>query len=96
MSIPEYVKDSLIRFQHTLQKLTDQPHKHTIPVFGAIIQYAKAADTSKKIDDNGKKFIEQVTGNFLYYAQAVDPKMLVALSAIASSQAAPIEATMDK
>ena len=77
----EYVKDYLIRFQHTLRKLTDQPHKHTIPVFGATIQYAKAVDMSKKLDDDGKKFIKQVTGNSLYYAQAVYPKMLVALRA---------------
>ena len=53
-SMPEYVKDSHIRFQHTLQKLTDQPHKHMVTVFGATIQYAKAVDTSKKLDENGK------------------------------------------
>ena len=94
--MPEYVKDSLILFQHTLQILTYQPHKHIIPVFGATIQYAKASDTSNKLDDNGKMFIQQVTGTFLYYARVVDPKMLVALSAIGLSQAAPTEATMDK
>ena len=37
---PEYVKDFLIRLQHVLRKLTDQPHKHTIPLFGATIKYA--------------------------------------------------------
>ena len=74
----------------------DQPHKHTIPVFGATIHYAKAADTSNKMDDNGKTFLQQVTGNFLYYAQAVDPTIMVALSAISSSQAAPTEETMEK
>ena len=36
-SMPEYAKDSLIRFQHTLQKLSDQPKKHTMPVFGTTI-----------------------------------------------------------
>ena len=45
LSMPEYVKDYLIRFQHMLQKFTDQPHKYTIPVFGATIQFEKAADT---------------------------------------------------
>ena len=80
--MPEYVKDSLILFQHTLQTLTYQPHKHIIPVFGATIKYAKALDTSNKLDDDGKMFIQQVTGTFLYYD----------LSKIASIQVAPTEA----
>ena len=94
--MPEYVKYSLIRFQHRLQKLTDQPHKHTIPVFGATIQYTKAADMSNKLDDDDTHFIQQVTVTFLYYARAVDPKMLIALIAISPIQAAPTKATMDK
>ena len=40
------------------EKLTDQPHKHIIPVFGATIQYAKAVDTSNKLDDNRNKIIQ--------------------------------------
>ena len=92
----EYVKDSLTRFQHTLRKLTDQPHKHTILVFGATIQYAKAADTSNKLDDDGKNILQPVIVTFLHCNFSVDPTMLVALSAIASSQEAPAEARMDK
>ena len=44
----------------------------------------------------GKKYIQQVLGTFLYYARAVDPTMLVAFSAIASEQASPTKATMKK
>ena len=40
--------------------------------------------------------IQQVLGTFLYYARAVDPIMLVALSAISSEQASPIKSTMEK
>ena len=79
-----------------LRKLTDKPHKHTIPVFGATIQYEKGADTSIKFDNDGKKVIKQVIGTFLYYDLLMDPTMLVALSVIASSQAPPTEAKMDK
>ena len=67
-----------------------------LPVFGATIQYAKPADTSELLDDKNKKYAQQVIGTFLYYARAVDPTMLVDLSAIASSQSAPTAATMDK
>ena len=43
-----------------------------------------------------KKFVQQVTGVFLFYARAVDSRMLTALSAISSEQATPTENTMKK
>ena len=42
------------------------------------------------------KFIQQVTGTFLYYARAIDPTTLVALSATAVDQSAPMEMTYEK
>ena len=42
------------------------------------------------------RFIQQVTGTILFYARAIDPMMLVALSAIASEQSKPTEAMMEK
>ena len=44
----------------------DQPHQHAVPVYGAKIQYAKLADTSPKLNDEDKKFIQQVTGTSLW------------------------------
>ncbi len=35
--------------------------------------------------------LQQIVGSFLYYAQAVDPTILMALSEIALQQAAPTE-----
>ena len=96
LSMPGYCKDALIKFNHTLRKLNHQPHKHTIPTYGTKVQYAKPADESPKLGKEETKFIQQVTGTFLYYARAVDPTMLVALSAIASEQASPTEATLEK
>ena len=43
-----------------------------------------------------KNYIQQVLRTFLYYARAVDPTMLVALSAITSEQASPTRATIKK
>ena len=48
------------------------------------------------LDKDDKKFVQQVTGTFLYYARAVDSTMLVALIALASEQASPIKNTMEK
>ena len=96
LSMPGYCDEALRRFKHECKKWTDQPHKHVIPTYGATIQYAKDEDTSEKLGPAEKKFIQQVTGTFLYYARAVDATMLVALSAIASEQAAPTKQTMKK
>ena len=96
LSMPGYCDEALVRFRHKLKKVMDQPHKHTVPVYGSTIQYAKPEDTTELLDKAGKLFIQQVTGTFLYYARAVDGSMLVALSAIATAQASPTEATMVK
>ena len=93
LSMSEYVKDALVRFAHKLRHITHQPHKHTLPVFGRTVQHAKEKDTSPKLDKEGIKFVQQVTGTFVYYARAVDPTMLMALSAIAASLSAPTEQT---
>jgi hypothetical protein len=51
----------------------DQDNQATDPV-----------DTSPKLDEANKKCIQQIVGSFLYYACAVNPTILMALSAIAS------------
>jgi hypothetical protein len=50
-------------------------------------------DESPLLDDAGKKHIQQVVGSFLYYARAVNPTILMALSDIATEQAAPTQNT---
>ena len=95
--MPGYVEKALARFKHSkTKKIQDQPHKHTIPVYGATVQYAKEKDTSQPLDKNGKKRVQQVIGTFLYYGRAVDGTMLPALSAIAADQAEPTQSTMKK
>ena len=81
---------ALIRFKHrTPKRKQDQPYQHVIPNYGAKTQYAVGPDGTALLDKDGKKFVQQVTGTFLYYARAVDSTMLVALSVLASEQASP-------
>ena len=95
MSMPGYVEKALARFGHTIpEEPQHQPHKHTIPSYGATIQYAKAEDSSRLLSKEKKKYIQQVIGTFLYYGRAVDSTMLTTLSSIASTQAEPTEETM--
>jgi hypothetical protein len=92
--MPEYVEQALAHFGHpTLAKPQHQPHPHTIPTFGATVQYAKPEDTSRPLSPIKKKFIQKVIV-FLYYARAVNSIMLKTLSAIASTQAEPTKDTM--
>ncbi len=48
-------------------------------------------DDSPLLDEAGKKRVQQIVGSFLYYARAVDPTILMALSEISSQQSAPTE-----
>jgi hypothetical protein len=65
-------------------------------MYGAKVHQANPLDTSPPLDKAGKKFIQEDTGVFLYLAQAVNLRMLTALSSLASKQAAPIERTTQK
>ena len=39
-----------------------------VPNYGAKKQYAVGPDGTVLLDKDGKKFVQQVTGTFLYYA----------------------------
>ena len=56
--MPTYCSEALTRFRQEAGKFVDQPHQHDIPVYGAKIQYVKLADTSPKLGDEDKKFIQ--------------------------------------
>ena len=95
LSMPGYIAKALLRFAHpTPSKPQHQPHPHTERRYGATIQYAKNPDDSPLLLAEDKTFIQQVLGVLLYYGRAVDATILVALSSIASMQAAPTELTM--
>jgi hypothetical protein len=92
----KYIENGLKkRFQHPPPIVKqNQPHSHVYKTYGAKVQYAKEPDSSVPLDKLGKKFIQEVTGVFIFLARAVDSTMLTPLSALASEQAAPTEKTM--
>jgi hypothetical protein len=95
LSMPGYIAKALSRFAHeTPSKPQHQPHPHAEKTYGATVQYAKALDNSPLLPPNSKTYIQQVLGVLLYYGRAVDSTVLVALSSIASAQAAPTELTL--
>jgi hypothetical protein len=60
------------------------------------VQYANPPNEAPALEKAGKKFIQEVTGVFLFLARAVDGTMLTPISALASEQASPTELTMEK
>ncbi len=95
--MPSYVLKALKRFQHPPPQICqDQPHPHVKKKYGAKEQFAKPLDDTPTLDKAGKKFIQEVAVVFLFPARAINGTKLTPLSALASEQSAPAEATMEK
>jgi hypothetical protein len=65
LSMPGYVERALTRFRHPMPKqLQHQPHKHTVPTYGATIQYAKDDDATHPLLKEEKKVHPTNSGHF--------------------------------
>jgi hypothetical protein len=96
LSMPGYIERALQRFRHTPPKKPQHnPYRYIQPEYGTTIQYEQEEDTSEQLDAAGKKRIQEILGTLLYYARAVDPTLLVTVSALARQQKAPTTNTMD-
>ncbi len=90
ISMDGYIENLLIKFKHPRPtKPCLSPYKCAPIAYGAKIQLAPAADASQLLHDDRKQRIQEIVDSLLYYARAVDNKLLVALSAIAACQAKP-------
>jgi hypothetical protein len=94
LSMPGYIDNSLIKFKHPCPCKTHFSPYKCLPIsYGAKTQLTPESDTSELLDDSCKHRIHEIVGSLLYYAHAVDNKLLVALSAIAARQAKATIAT---
>ena len=88
LSMPGYVEQALHKFQHPLpSRPEDCPHPAPYRKYGPDSQLTPPPDDSDRLDAAGINRIQQIIGTLLYYARAVDPTMLVALSTLSSQQA---------
>jgi hypothetical protein len=93
MSMPGYVSNVLIKFQHDTPKHPqDTPSRYVTPVYGAKTQYAMT-DETPPLTAQQCLTIQKVTGSVLYYARAVDPTVLMPLNDIATEQTKATEKT---
>jgi hypothetical protein len=89
-----YIENLLIKFKHPCPiKPCLSPYKCLPITYGAKAQLTPEADASELLDEHRKRRIQEIVGLLLYYAQAVDNKLLVALSAIAACQSYATVAT---
>ncbi len=97
ISMPGYVVRALHRFQHPPPSSPQYaPHRWSMPAYGQKVQFVRLHASSPLLTKKEDiRFVQSVSGTFLYYGRAVDPTMLVALNEIASVQAKPTEATID-
>ncbi len=92
--MPKYVMKQLTRYAHVAPLKPKKCPFSPNPInYGKDNQAPSPTDDSPLLNKAGKKRIQLVVGSFLYYARAVDPTILMALSNIATQQAAPTENT---
>ncbi len=84
--MPGYISKALTKYQHP--KPVTPPHApyKVAPIqYGARIQRVEV-DTTQPLTPKDIKRVQDIVGTLLYYARAVDPTLLVQLSAIATCQ----------
>jgi hypothetical protein len=83
--MPNYVMKQPTRYAYPAPvKPQHCPYSPNPINYGKDNQAPTLTNKSPLLDDAGKKHIQQVVGSFLYYARAVNPTMLMALSDIAT------------
>ena len=80
-----YIAKVLLKYGHPSPKKSQlSQHKHGEAIYGAKEQLTPEDDTTPPLESQGTKSVQGIVGALLYYAQAVDNKLLVGLSDIGS------------
>jgi hypothetical protein len=87
--MPGYLSLLLLKYNNHPQPAKPRlsPYKCLPIAYGAKLHITPDSDASVLLNANRKCCIQDIVGSVLYYAQAIDNKLLVALSVIAARQA---------
>jgi len=97
ISMPEYIKKILLKYKHRMPtKPQHCPYAPAPKQYRAKAQAPLPVDISPKLSPEEIKEIQRVIGSILYYAQAVDIMVLMALSSIAIEQSKGTTNKMEK
>jgi hypothetical protein len=96
ISLPGYIERTLLSLNVIKsEKPVHNPVKYIPPVYGSNLTQQSYVDTSPRLDALQTKRIERIVGKLLYYARIIDSTMLVAVTKLASQQAAPTIETLE-
>jgi hypothetical protein len=94
LSIPGYIFNLCTRYKHPMPtKRQLSPCKHCKIIFGQTTQLTHVNPYSPPLSTEGVKRIQGMIGALLYYARAVNNKLLATLSTLSSQQVTATEAT---
>ena len=101
ISMPGYITKVLHKFHHLLpsskaSRPQHAPHKWTEPVYGKTRQYTIEKDTDPLLHMDETKIVQQIMGNLLYYARAIESPMLPTLNEIQRRNTVPTQNTLQK
>ena len=86
LSMLGYVQRALTQFHHEWTGKQQHQPSYRPPNYGRRIQYAPQTNKTPLLNKHQTKFIQEVTGTFLFYAWAIDCTMLRVPSSIATEQ----------
>jgi hypothetical protein len=93
--MPGYINKALTKYQHPKPvSPLYAPYKAAPIQYGARVQRVEVEPT-QPLSPKEIKHIQDIVGTLLYYAQAVDPTLLAAISAIAACQSNGTRAVVD-
>ena len=92
ISMPNYVHKNLVRYKpQAPRKPQHCPYQPAPKKYGKESNEVTEEPESPCVNDEKKKYVQQVIGSFQYYARAVDLTIQQALSSIAEEQSKPTE-----
>ncbi len=96
LTMDGYITELRLRYGHpNPTKPQHSPHKHRPIIYGSTTQFeTDDVDTSEPLDAKGIKRVQGIVGSILYYARAVDNKLLCTVSTIGSTQASATQNTL--
>ena len=83
LTMQDYISNVLTKYNHPRpRKPVLSPYKAAHILFGTKVQYTAKPDSTPALNKAGVKLVQGIAGALLYYARAVDNKLLHALSKI--------------
>ena len=98
LTMDGYIANLRIKVGHPdPKKPQHSPHKHRKITYGAASQLiTDDIDNSPPLDAAGIRKVQSIVGSLLFYARAVDNKLLYTVSAIGMNQASATQNTLDE